>query len=221
TTEFTGSPASLPATLAKHVRFTGAAALAADLIVNQNVTVASSGSLAIGPHTLNVGGIFALTNSATFSMTDAASVLDVAGAVTINGQSTSGLLTAGELRVAGNFTQGSGSVHAAAFAPSGTHRTIFDGTAAQTASFWHPGTTSSRFQHVEITGAGGVTFTSNVFTGGDVDVTSALTVASSTTTSVGGSLIVRLAATLTNSGTVNAATCLLSGLLIGTAPVCM
>ncbi|MBP6668421.1 MAG: hypothetical protein KA180_03155, partial [Gemmatimonadales bacterium] len=87
----------------------------------------------------------------------------VAGNANFNGGSTNGLLTAGVLRVSGDFTQGTGS-STLSFAPSGTHLTRLGSAAATTATFASPGAAAagSHFKNLDLTPAtGGVTLGSN------------------------------------------------------------
>jgi hypothetical protein len=111
-----------------------------------NLTVAGSGNLTIGAHTIFVEGDLATQNGTAFlTMQNAAGVLEVQGAATFSGGSTNTRLTAGTLLVAGNFTQAGGSV--AAFAAGINHLTILDGVTPQTVTFSNPGaaTTASHF----------------------------------------------------------------------------
>ncbi|HMV31535.1 MAG TPA: hypothetical protein PKA50_05380 [Gemmatimonadales bacterium] len=93
------------------------------------------------------------------SMLSIADSVTVLGNANFNGGSTSGLLTAGVLRIGGNFTQGTGS-SVAAFAPSGTHLTQLGAAAARTVSFASPGAgaAGSHFQALDLSAAtGGLT----------------------------------------------------------------
>ncbi|NUN13803.1 MAG: VWA domain-containing protein [Myxococcales bacterium] len=94
-------------------------------------------------------------------------LLDIAGNAQFytgdyeNAASTSGRLTAGEIRIGGNFTQWAGyQGSGGGFVSSGT-KVILDGAAAQTVNFAHPGT--SRFRAIDISNPVGVTFTSEVY----------------------------------------------------------
>jgi alpha-tubulin suppressor-like RCC1 family protein len=71
-------------------------------------------------------------------MQDPADRLTVQGGATFAGGVTTGRLTAGELRLAGDFRQQYVGSNWAAFAPSGSHRVILDGAADQTVQFDSP-----------------------------------------------------------------------------------
>jgi hypothetical protein len=76
-------------------------------------------------------------------MDNAADVLNTVNAI-FGGGSTDGVMTAGTLYISGNFQQTS----AVAFAASGTHLTVFNGTGPQTVTFADPGQAASRFQEM-------------------------------------------------------------------------
>lgn len=78
------------------------------------------GDVEVGPHTLTVLGDFSTATGGTLTMTHPAAVVDLNGLADFAGGSQLGRLTAGTLRVAGEFRMGP-------FAASGTHRTIIDG----------------------------------------------------------------------------------------------
>ena len=76
-------------------------------------------------------------------------------------------LLAGALRIYGSFRQAYGSINGATFQASGSHTTLFAGTAGQSITFANPaqGATGSHFNALQITNvsSGGVSLQSNVF----------------------------------------------------------
>ncbi|HEU4763093.1 MAG TPA: Ig-like domain-containing protein, partial [Gemmatimonadales bacterium] len=166
TTILAGAPAALPDSIQSTVDVTGTLALAKALRVKGALLVTGSGVLQPSGHPLAVTGAFATANSARFVMTNAADSVDVGGAFTANGGSSTGDLTAGVLVLRGNFAQGASS--GTGFAASGTHRTRFQGSAAQALSFAYPAT--SHFQDVEFGSAGGVSATSSFAVAGTATV---------------------------------------------------
>jgi hypothetical protein len=172
TAEFFGSASGIPvgANYAyTNVRVLGAASFAGAIEIPGNLTVAGAGNLTIGGHEVLVEGDFATQNTAVLTMQNALGRLNVRGNVSFGGGSTNTRLTAGTLRVGGNFAQaGSG----ASFAASGTHQTRLDGVADQTVLFGTPGaaTTASHFARLEIEAADGavVTLISPVFANGQL-----------------------------------------------------
>ncbi|MDA1103189.1 MAG: hypothetical protein O2956_06310 [Gemmatimonadetes bacterium] len=134
------------------------------------------------------------------------------------GGSTSGLLTDGVLRVAGNFT--SWSSGGENFAATGNHRTILDGTAAQTIDTYFNGAGQSRFWDLEIQNVAGVAMVRNLRVSNDFDIAASFTVNAGLTATVSGTFTLQVAGTLNNSGTVTAAACSLLGTVNGTAPIC-
>jgi hypothetical protein len=113
------------------------AGTAADLVID-------NAALTVGAQTLTVNGDLLTRNGGSVVSATATSVVDVNGNAQFNGGQS--VLSAGTLRVAGNFTQGPNGV-VNAFDASGTHRTVFDGAAAQSITFANP--TTSRFNRVE------------------------------------------------------------------------
>ncbi len=149
--------------------------MATNLNVTGNLTVTGGGAnLTTNGNTVTVTGDFDTQSSGVLTMTNGADVLDVVGDVTFRGGSTAGLLSAGELRLQGNFIQLTGSFQS--FQPSGTHNVLFNGTAAQTISFSTPSATNSLFQGLEITNSSGsgVSLNSNAWVNGNLTVTSAI-----------------------------------------------
>ena len=123
----------------------------------------SGGSLVLNGFAASVGGSFATLGSGAVTMANALDSLDITGNATFAG--AAGTLSAGRIRLAGNFSQ---TTSAAAFAATGTHRTVLDGTAAQSISFANP--TTSFFRRLEIPA-----ITHNVVLQTGVQVTDSLT----------------------------------------------
>ncbi|HVM42401.1 MAG TPA: hypothetical protein VMT77_02790, partial [Gemmatimonadales bacterium] len=153
--------------------------LASPLNLGGNLLV-SGGTLALNGKPTSVSGTFATTGGGVLQMTSATDSLFVGGNASFGGGSTSGLLTAGTLVVDGDFAQIAG---AAAFAPSGAHHTVLDGTGTQNVSFANP--TTSFFQRLLLPA-----ITHNVVLQTNVQVTDSMTMQG------GGG-----AATLTGAGT--------------------
>lgn len=114
--------------------------------------IGSGAELTIAGQTLSVSG-FTTQSGGLLVMTNASDLVIDGGGIFFAGGNETGLLTAGELRVAGNFNQGGGG-DPAAFVASGTHRTVFNGSALQTISFVNvPG---SAFQDLDISHTAGI-----------------------------------------------------------------
>ncbi|MFQ5665123.1 MAG: Ig-like domain-containing protein [Candidatus Binatia bacterium] len=155
-TTFTGSSVSLPARLTTNVTFAGPEVLPGGFELEGDLTVAGGvARLTLNGGVVVVSGTFSTQARGVLTMADPAAVLRVHGDAIFAGGSTVGLLTAGVLEVAGDFSQPSflnGFSNAASFAASGTHTVVFNGRSLQTVSFHRPG--SSHFQNVEFVNAG-------------------------------------------------------------------
>ncbi|OIO69669.1 MAG: hypothetical protein AUJ58_05255 [Zetaproteobacteria bacterium CG1_02_55_237] len=175
---------------------TGNVQLAQALTLTGNLTVAGSGLsgvLAVNGQTLSISGTLTSwsTNAASgLKMVNAADVVTVGGSATFRDGSnanTSGWFTAGALHVHGNFSEIDGNN--STFIATGTHKVVFDGAAAQTISFIHPGT--SYFNDVEI--ANNVSLASNILIKGvgiiGAGVTPTITGNGRTVTAAGGTSI--------------------------------
>ena len=161
------------------------------------VTV-SGGTLSLNSQTLTVARTFATTGSGTLTSNTAASLLVVAGNALFGGGDETGRLTDGNLRVAGNFTQG---VTANSFVATNLHTTFFNGTGAQAVTIPNGGAASSRFQNLRVANGTGVVTVSGttpllvvngtltVATGGTLTGATAVT-AANVTTSTGSTLSV-------------------------------
>ncbi|HSC58106.1 MAG TPA: hypothetical protein VLC11_00980, partial [Gemmatimonadales bacterium] len=158
TTVFTGHPA-LPDSVFGNVHIQGADTLAKAFRATGTLAVDQSGMLVVNGHPLSVAGAMTVANSGRFVMTNPADSVNVGGAYTAGGASSTGDLTAGKLVLRGNFAQLANA--SGDFAPSGTHLTVFAGTAAQSVAFANPGAAQSHFQDVTFDNAAGVALTSN------------------------------------------------------------
>jgi len=149
-TIFTGAP-NLPPTLTTNVTFTGRATLLDNLQLTGNLAIstqalATPAQLALAGHTLTVSDSLR-TFDGVLVMTNAVDVLEVGGPVLFSGNQPNTQLTAGVLRVKGNFRGSQG------FAASGTNTVVFNGTTPQVVHFDDP--VNSHFQNVELGTAGG------------------------------------------------------------------
>ncbi|PIY52207.1 MAG: hypothetical protein COZ01_08505, partial [Zetaproteobacteria bacterium CG_4_10_14_0_8_um_filter_55_43] len=172
----TGSNTQLSGTVPS-LTVRGAVFLSGATTVTGNLTVAGSGlsgALDVNGQTLNVSGTltsWSTNGGSGLKMVNAADAVTVGGNATFRDGSnanTSGWFTAGVLHMHGNFSETDSNP--ASFIATGTHKVVFDGTAAQTISFAHPG--PSYFNDVEINNAAGVSFSTNATIAGTVTMTS-------------------------------------------------
>ena len=134
------------------------------LTINGNVD-ANGTLIDINGGTLTVSGNFSITNTnGRPKMVNLTDVVAVSGDMTFNGAASDGYLTAGVLKIGGDFNQfgyysetnGSGNENADysnntySFSASGTHKVVFNGTGAQTVHFDRPLVSQSHFQDIEI-----------------------------------------------------------------------
>jgi hypothetical protein len=120
----------------------GTATFASSLTLTKDLVV-SSGALNTNGRTISVTGNFSTQSTGVLTMALAADSLRVTGNVTFAGGSSApsaGVITAG-----GNFTQATSST---AFAPTGTHHTVLNGSGTQNISFANP--TTSFFRRLEV-----------------------------------------------------------------------
>jgi len=154
--------------------------LESDLTVGDSVVV-ERGNLVVGGNTVTVPNSFRTTASrGNVVMADAAGLLDVEGDVSWSGSDGTGLLTAGTIRVAGEFAQVGERiiVESRTFRPTGT-AVVLDGTgAAQTVSFE---SLSSWLDDLTVENPAGVTFLT------DTDVKGTLSVGTGVTPTLAGS----------------------------------
>jgi hypothetical protein len=124
-----------------------------------NVALASC-SVDVSSQTLTIGRDLTVTGAnGKLVMQNASGKVTVAGSATFNGASTSSDLTAGNLEIAGNFSQ-QATVSTTSFAPSVAHTTKLNGLGAQSVAFADP--TSSHFYNLNVTNSSfsGTTITS-------------------------------------------------------------
>ncbi len=200
---FFGTGQLIPPTLDyQDVTVLGTVSLTGATSLTGTLTVSDGGALTVAGQALAVGGSMSTESGGLLVMTDAADEVDIDGHVTFGGASTAGTMTAGTLRVAGNFTTLGSSVQS--FQASGTHRTVLDGVAPQTVSFFFPGVTLDRsyFNDLELAG-GDVTISSGAASLGDVSLTGAMTMNATFTFEMAADLTLGLGSNLVNNGTIN------------------
>ncbi|HTS88456.1 MAG TPA: hypothetical protein VMG41_08200, partial [Gemmatimonadales bacterium] len=148
----------------------GAVAASGALTVSSNITVTgATGNFLVNSQTVTVGGAVTTQGGGLLTMTNALDQLSITGDAAFGGGAETGLLTAGVLRIGGNFSQ---TVTGTSFAASGTHLTTFTGTGAHTVSFANP--TTSQFQGLDLSQAtGGVTLLSDAKAAGQLTSTPA------------------------------------------------
>ena len=150
------------------------------IVAAGNLTV-SRGSFILNGHRVDVGQNLAINGStSTIAMQNPVDSLIVGNAATFAGGSTVGLLTAGVLRVSGNFTQ-SATVSTTSFAPSGSHKTVLGSAAGGAVSIGSPGlgAAGSHFQVLDVTSAtGGITLDVNMQADSLISTTSAARISS-------------------------------------------
>ncbi|HEX9728791.1 MAG TPA: hypothetical protein VGA37_09835 [Gemmatimonadales bacterium] len=143
--------------------------LGGDLALAGSAEIAGTGLLDLNGVNLIVGGTFTTAGSGRLEMTTGGDSLDVTGAITFDGGSTDGKLTAGAIVARGDFSQG-GTTSNTSFAPSGSLATRFSGTGAQAVVFATPDSSSSGSHFVTLelrnTSASGITLNSAVFVNG-------------------------------------------------------
>lgn len=204
----TGVGAALQGTLPS-LEIDGQISLDGNTVVFGNLNVANPGSeLRLNGHPLAVTGDFTVVDGrlvlrgsadtlrvygslsdsgGTLVMEAPTALLDVGKNVRFTG-ATHDTLTAGVLRLGGDFTQLCGSVSCAgSFPASGTHRVVFDGH-VQRVSFEDP--SSSHFHDVQFDAADSVWFVSNAVIQGSALITGANVVTGglADTISIGGDL---------------------------------
>ncbi|HET7041730.1 MAG TPA: hypothetical protein VFI13_06915, partial [Gemmatimonadales bacterium] len=136
TTVFGGTGISIPALSVPYdtLVVVGNAALGGHVQAG-NARVMGTGHLQIAGHRLDVAEALDLEESGVFEMTSAADTVMVGGDVLANGGSTTGLLTAGLLQIAGSFDQGNFSP-GDAFHADTNHVTRFAGGLGSHAIFF-------------------------------------------------------------------------------------
>ena len=136
------------------------------------VLVADSGLVVMNNRGLLVSGSLTTSGSGNISMTNANDSIVVGGDATFGGNSQAavGLLTAGKLRLLGNFTQ---NTNAQAYQAGAAHITQFGGSAIQTVTFANPAQgASSNFGELSLDKSGGsVDLASAAFAAGQLTKT--------------------------------------------------
>ena len=149
----------------------GVVTTSSDLSVSNGGTLLVSGSatLDVGAFLVVADGSFSTIENGRLQMQDGSGLMVVRGDALFGGGSTAGLLTAGNLRVEGNFTQ---SGDPESFAASVVHFTTLGITVPATMTFANPGlgAGTSHFQSLLLDASQGATFT----LGSDVYVTAGL-----------------------------------------------
>ena len=167
-----GNATAFPAAITTNLFVTAAWNLPNPVTLTGDLDV-MSGNFWLDTHVVTVNGNAQFSGTSRLYMTAIASALDVTGNLTmITSTSLDGYLTAGTVRIAGNFTQAG---NGASYRATGTHATEFNGSGAQTLTFTTPGNTGSfsRFSDLIVSNTGGtVTGTSSVYVGGTGDVNS-------------------------------------------------
>jgi Tol biopolymer transport system component/alpha-tubulin suppressor-like RCC1 family protein len=211
TTEFFGTGVGIQAGLGyQNVVVSGTASLTGPTTVTGNLTV-SDGALTVNGQRVTVTGDLQMQGNGNGSvgtgarliMQNAADTVLVQGNATFAGGVTTGLLTAGVLGVAGDFSQLYVGSNWAAFAASGTHKVVLNGAATQTVRFDSPaGAPGQRsfFQDLEIASASGATVTTNAVINGKLWVTASAPVTGTGTLTVGDSLVTVAGSSMTPAG---------------------
>ncbi|MDX8390862.1 MAG: hypothetical protein R8M38_10280, partial [Mariprofundaceae bacterium] len=154
--------------------------IAGSYVANGPITMATLGTNStgtcvfdIGGQNVTISGNMFINNSATFAgsaliMNNSASVLKVGGNATF---SKATILTAGTLFISGNIT--ASTTVATAFAASGTHNTILNGTTVQNIDLPIVGGAaagSQGFQSLQIDNPAGITVTNQTYVDGNLDI---------------------------------------------------
>jgi nucleotide-binding universal stress UspA family protein len=206
TTEFLGSAQPIKGGLSyQHVTIRGTAQPNGPTAMSGDLTIRGLGAnLTINGQQVTVTGALSVDNIAALTMTNAADLLVIGGAASFSGLATDVNLTAGELRIGGNLSANIGR-----FVATGSHRTILNGTAAQTVLLDNSSLTGNRFFNLNITNTAGVTFAANNFAyiGNSLDLTGQMTVSGNATVSVENTLFLRSTSVLNNNGTIFKGAC--------------
>jgi hypothetical protein len=134
-----------------------------------------NGALTIGATTAIVRGAFSVIDNGYLNQADPLSLLDVRGNVLFAGGVVQSGMTAGELRVGGNFsTANANNSDARTFVPSGSHVTALVGAAATTVSMVSPAVGTQQFRNLRIANPAGVTALTPVLATGTLSGTGTL-----------------------------------------------
>ncbi len=130
----------------------------------------TAGTLKPNSNTLTTSGSLNLSATGTLTMQNALdSVITTGtGSAFFGGGSTAGLLTAGVLKIAGNFVQTAGTSNTS-FAASGTHKTLLGAPGIKIINFATPGTGAggSHFGNLDVTAAtGGLNLSNDIVADG-------------------------------------------------------
>jgi len=169
TLEMSGNRKTLSGTV-PGLRVTGAIALTGPTTVTGDLQVRDgSGRLRVNGQAVTVEGNFTANFNGGLAMLEDDDMVAIGGNATFGGASDDGLLNTGTLSIAGNLTQSGGS---GTFEASGTHRTVFNGTAAQAISFSDPGPNrgDSHFQNLDIVTGAQVQFVTDTHVRGQLTV---------------------------------------------------
>ncbi len=154
----------------------------------------TSANLVLNGQALSVAGDFATVDTVDpdplLTMSNISDLLNIAGNASFDGGDTSTTLTAGEINLAGNFTQGTNT---GSFKATGGHKVVFSGSTLQNITFATAGASSgagSHFNQVVINNSAGVYVNSTAYFAGDVTMTAgSLTDDGTQTLSLEGALI--------------------------------
>jgi hypothetical protein len=129
--------------------------------------VLANGTLTVNGQTLALSGNFYSTGSGLLVMTNPADVVSIGGDARFDGANQLGFMTAGNLILGGDLVQVATN-SPDSYHPSGTHTTLFSGSATQTISFATPGLIpgSSHLQEVAWAGLADLVLTSDVYAHG-------------------------------------------------------
>jgi alpha-tubulin suppressor-like RCC1 family protein/uncharacterized protein YjdB len=172
--DFAGPNQDVPTHLTYHsINVSGQARLLSSHTLAGSLGIGRPGSnLTLNGHRISVAGNFYLgevgnldTPGGTLTMTNAADSLVVGGDAVFYGSPSTGFLTAGTLVVSGGFFGGPTS----GFRPTGTQKTVLNGSARQRVHFEDPSLAESRFNHLELLNtSGGIWLESPVFVAGSL-----------------------------------------------------
>ncbi|MEO8201706.1 MAG: hypothetical protein ABI679_14350, partial [Gemmatimonadota bacterium] len=148
----------------------GALTLSGKTTIGGGGVFVTSGTLKPNNNTLTTSGSLNTQTTGTLTMQNALdSVITTGtGSAFFGGGSTVGLLTAGVLKVAGNFVQTAGT-STTSFAASGTHKTLLGAPGIKIINFATPGTGAggSHFGNLDVTaGTGGLNLSNDIVADG-------------------------------------------------------
>ncbi len=171
------------------IRVTGSVTNSGTTTVSGLLNIAS-GTLLMTGSTLNAT-TFQTTGTGVFKMTSTDDIANISGSASFNGGTETGALIAGQLTVNGNFAVGTGAM----FNASGSHTTVFAGSATQTIG-WTTPVANTGFNNVLFSHSQARQFTSDAYIGGTVQIFS-----NDTTSALGGTAFISGAHRITLGGT--------------------